>query len=113
MVEKKTCIVVLETARSAWEHIVFVSEWRICEAVDLDQVSDPALSTEEKRLLLEKLFADSPVYQSEKDAGIVALRASDDMRARCEPASVGQHMPYSVANIKSVYAFSEPLNLDE
>jgi hypothetical protein len=113
MTEKKTSIVVLETARSVWEHIAFVSEWRICTAVALDQVNDPSLSADQRRLLLEKLFAGSSIYKTMEDAGTVAYRLSDDMAAHCEPPEVGVHMPYSVVFIKSVEAFSEPLDLDK
>jgi hypothetical protein len=118
MIEKRTNIVVLETARSVWEHIAFVPEWRICTEVDLDEVRNPTLSEEDRRLLLEKLFADSPVYNSEQEAGTVACRASDDMRAahmrtNLEPEGRGKHMPWKFVSFKSVHAFSKPLVLED
>ncbi|MBU6455258.1 MAG: hypothetical protein KGS72_26040 [Cyanobacteria bacterium REEB67] len=110
MITKRT-VAVLETARSVYQHIAFVPEWRVCFSLDIDEVNAVANSRSDKeRELLERLFAESPVYKTAEAADWVASTAVDEANMRhLPPCDTGEPYPNQLAFFKSVVAFSAPL----
>jgi hypothetical protein len=110
MIKQRT-VAVLETARSAYQHIAFVPEWRVCFNLDIDEVNAVANTrSEAERELLERLFAESRVYKTAEEANWVAGTAVDESNMRhLPPCDTGEPYPNQLAFLKSVVAFSEPL----